>query len=150
MIMFGLSSATIWWVAAGIAVAAELATGTFYLLMMALGLACGAIAAHLGLSESTQIAFAAIVGGGATAAWHWRRSRRPRDLPARENRDVNLDVGEHVHVAEWAADGTARVSYRGSGWPARLARGAAAGPGEHEIVAVEGNWLVLAPRTDRN
>jgi membrane protein implicated in regulation of membrane protease activity len=148
--MFGLSSATIWWVAAGIAVAAELSTGTFYLLMMALGLACGAIAAHLGLSESTQIACAAIVGGGATAAWHWQRSRRPRELPARENRDVNLDVGERVHVTDWAADGTARVNYRGSGWPARLAPGAVAGPGEHDIVAVEGNWLVLAPRTDRN
>ena len=29
-----LSAATLWWVAAGVAVAAELATGTFYLLMM--------------------------------------------------------------------------------------------------------------------
>ena len=28
-----LSSASVWWVAAGVAVAAELATGTFYLLM---------------------------------------------------------------------------------------------------------------------
>ena len=90
------------------------------------------------------------VGGGATAAWHWYRSRRPRDLPARENRDVNLDVGQRVHVTEWAADGTARVTYRGTGWPARLAPGAVAGPGEHDIVAVEGNWLVLAPRTSPN
>ena len=43
-----LSSASLWWVAAGIAVAVELATGTFYLLMIALGLAAAAIAAHLG------------------------------------------------------------------------------------------------------
>jgi membrane protein implicated in regulation of membrane protease activity len=148
--MIGLSSATIWWVAAGIAVAAELATGTFYLLMMALGLACGAIAAHLGLSESAQVACAAIVGGGATAAWHWHRSRGPRKLAAREDRDVNLDVGERVHVSEWAADGTTRVTYRGSGWPARLAQGTVAQSGEHDIVAVEGNWLVLAPRTHRD
>jgi membrane protein implicated in regulation of membrane protease activity len=49
-------------------------------------------------------------------------------------------------VAEWATDGTTRVNYRGSGWPARLAKDAAATVGEHEIVAVEGNWLVLAPR----
>ena len=49
-------------------------------------------------------------------------------------------------MAEWAADGTTRVTYRGSGWPARLARGATAAAGEHDIVAVEGNWLVLAPR----
>ena len=147
--MMGLSAATIWWVAAGIAVAAELATGTFYLLMVALGLACGAVAAHLGLSESTQVAVAALVGAGATTAWHWHRSRRPGTVPVRENRDVNLDVGERVQVEDWAADGTARVTYRGSGWPARLAPGSVARAGEHDIVAVEGNWLVLAPRTDR-
>ena len=41
------SIATLWWVAAGIVVAAELATGTFYLLMIALGLAAGAVAGHL-------------------------------------------------------------------------------------------------------
>ncbi len=146
----GLSSATIWWVAAGIAVVAELETGTFYLLMMALGLASGAIAAHLGLSESAQVVCAAIVGGGATAIWHWQRSRLPKKLPAHEDRSVNLDIGERVHVVEWAVDRTARVTYRGSGWPARLAPGAVAGPGEHEIVAVEGNWLVLAPRAHRN
>ena len=50
-----LSAATFWWVAAGVAVAAELATGTFYLLMLALGLAAAAIAAHLGLGGSLQI-----------------------------------------------------------------------------------------------
>jgi membrane protein implicated in regulation of membrane protease activity len=144
--MMGFSTVTIWWVAAGIAVAAELATGTFYLLMMALGLAAGAIAAHLGLSESSQVVCAAVVGGGATALWHWRRSRQPKKPPAHEDRDVNLDIGERVHVTEWAPDGTARVNYRGSGWPARLARGAMAQSGEHDIVAVEGNWLVLAPR----
>jgi membrane protein implicated in regulation of membrane protease activity len=142
----GLSTATIWWVAAGIAVAAELATGTFYLLMMALGLAAGAISAHLGFSESAQVVCAAVVGGGATALWHWRRSRRTQSLPAPEDRNVNLDIGEHVQVTEWAADGTARVNYRGTGWPARLAHGAPPTAGEHEIVAVEGNWLVLAPR----
>ncbi len=144
--MLGLSAATIWWVAAGIAVAAEFATGTFYLLMMALGLVAGAIAAHLGLSETAQVACAAVVGGGATALWHWRRLRQPRKPPAREDRDVNLDIGERVQVAEWAADGTTRVTYRGSGWAARLATGATAQSGEHDIVAVEGNWLVLAPR----
>ena len=32
-----LSSPTLWWLLAGALVAAELATGTFYLLMLALG-----------------------------------------------------------------------------------------------------------------
>jgi membrane protein implicated in regulation of membrane protease activity len=135
----------IWWVAAGLAVAVELATGTFYLLMIALGLAAAAVAAHLGLPVTAQVVAAALVGGGATAGWHWKRSREPQSPPVEENRDVNLDIGAHVHVAEWATDGTTRVAYRGSGWPARLARGATANAGEHEVVAVEGNWLVLAP-----
>jgi membrane protein implicated in regulation of membrane protease activity len=140
-----LSAATIWWVLAGILVAVELGTGTFYLLMIAVGLAAGALAAHLGLSISAQVATAAIVGGGATALWHWRRYRNPRSEPASSNRDVNLDVGAHVLVQEWAADRTTRVTYRGSGWPARLAPGATPMIGQHEVVAVEGNWLVLSP-----
>ena len=140
-----LSTPTFWWVAAGVAVAAELATGTFYLLMIALGLAAAAVAGHLGLAGTGQIVTAALVGGGATAAWHWHRYRQPRSAPARENRDVNLDIGERVHVTEWASDRTARVPYRGSTWTARLAPGAAPAAGEHVVMAVEGNWLVLTP-----
>ena len=140
-----ISIATLWWVAAGIAVAAELATGTFYLLMIALGLAAGAVATHLGFGTSSQVIVAALIGGGATALWHWRRYNQPQSAPARENRDVNLDIGERVNVTAWAADRTARVQYRGSAWTARLAPGAAATAGEHLVSAVEGNWLVLSP-----
>jgi membrane protein implicated in regulation of membrane protease activity len=140
-----LSSATFWWVAAGVAVAAELATGTFYLLMIALGLAAAAVAAHLGLGSSSQIVTGALVAGVATALWHLRRMRHPQSAPAAENRDVNLDIGERVQVDAWNADGTARVQYRGSVWTARLQPGAAAAAGAHRVAAVEGNWLVLAP-----
>ncbi len=139
------SQATLWWVLAGVAVAAELATGTFYLLMLALGMAAGAVAAHLGLSGSLQIVVAALTGGGATALWHWKRMNNPRSAPSAENRDVNLDIGERVSVEAWATDRTARVSYRGSVWTARLQPGAPAQAGEHVVKAVEGNWLVLAP-----
>jgi membrane protein implicated in regulation of membrane protease activity len=139
------STPTFWWLAAGVVVAAELATGTFYLLMVALGLAAAALAAHLGLPLTGQIVAAALVGGGATALWHWRRYQQPTTAPARENRDVNLDIGERVHVAEWASDRTTRVPYRGSLWTARLAPGATSAAGEYVVSAVEGNWLVLTP-----
>ena len=142
-----LSNASVWWIAAGVAVAAELATGTFYLLMIALGLGAGAIAAHLGATQPIQLLVAAVVGGGATALWHWRRvSSAGPALPTAEDRDVNLDIGERVNVPAWKSDGTARVSYRGSTWAARLQPGAPAVAGEHVVAAVEGNWLVLAPR----
>ena len=141
-----VSAATGWWVAAGIAIAAELGTGTFYLLMIALGLAAAAIAAHLGMPLPAQMITGAVVGAGATAAWYWyRRQRGGSDNASHQNRDVNLDIGERVHVDAWAADGTAQVRYRGSGWTARLAPGAAASAGEHVVSAVEGNWLVLLP-----
>jgi membrane protein implicated in regulation of membrane protease activity len=143
------SASTMWWFAAGLAVAAELATGTFYLLMVALGFAAAAVAAHLGAAGSAQIATGALVASATTAAWHWKRAHQPRSAPARENRDVNLDIGERVHVSAWADDRTARVQYRGTQWTARLAPGATPAAGEHLVSAVEGNWLVLAPAPGR-
>lgn len=140
-----ITVSTLWWVIAGLAVAVELATGTFYLLMIALGCVAGAVAAHLGLAATAQVAVAAIFGGGATALWHWRRASQPRSAPAASNRDVNLDIGERIQVKNWQDDRTTRVSYRGSMWTARLAPGAHAVAGEFRVVAVENNWLVLAP-----
>ena len=141
-----LSAATFWWVAAGVAVAVELATGTFYLLMIALGLAGAAVVAMFGLGVTAQIVAAALIGGGATALWHRRRFNQPQSAPARENRDVNRDIGERVNVRAWNTEGTTQVQYRGSTWTARLAPGAAPASGEHLVSAVEGNWLVLTPR----
>ena len=140
-----IPGATFWWVAAGVAVAAELGTGTFYLLMIALGLAAAAVAAQIGVSVSAQLAIAALVGGGATVAWHLRRARERNDEPAAANRDVNLDIGSRVHVDTWSDERTARVRYRGTEWSARLASGVKARGGEHTVSAVEGNWLILTP-----
>ncbi len=137
------SASTAWWVTAGVLVAAELATGTFYLLMLALGAVAGALAAHAGLGLTAQIALAAVLGGGAMAGWHVRRSRRPPALPATANPDVNLDVGTTVQVPHWQPDGTARVPYRGSSWEARHVGGGAPQPGPHVIRAVEGTRLLL-------
>ena len=138
-----LSAASWWWIGAGVLVAAELATGTFYLLMIALGAVAGALAAHVGLGGTAQLAAAAIVGGGATALWHWRRARAPRSAPFQSNRDVNLDVGERVRVDAWGADRTARVNYRGAGWTVVYQGDGPPAPGEFAIAAVEGNRLVV-------
>ncbi|OYT89503.1 MAG: hypothetical protein CFE46_03580 [Burkholderiales bacterium PBB6] len=134
----------LWWALAGVLVVVELLTGTFYLLMLALGAAAAAVAAHLGLGGTQQVLAFAAVGGGAVAVWHWRRAQSPRSAPADSNRDVHLDIGERVTVEAWAPDGTARVNYRGSQWSARLAPGAAApAPGPHRVQALDANWLVL-------
>lgn len=139
------SASTGWWLAAGVLVAAELATSTFYLLMLALGAAAGALAAHAGLGLTAQTGMAAVLGGGAVALWHLRRSRQPAGLPAGTNPDVNLDVGGKVQVSAWQADGTARISYRGSAWDVRHTGPGQPAPGLHVIRAVEGNCLLLEP-----
>jgi membrane protein implicated in regulation of membrane protease activity len=139
------SQATSWWIVAGVLVAAELASGTFYLLMLALGAAAAAIAAHLGVSLNGQLLTAALIGGGAVAGWHMKRRAEPAAAPAGANRDVNLDIGETVHVAAWDADGAAQVSYRGANWAVRYAGNGAPQPGTHVIRAIDGNRLLVEP-----
>ena len=139
------NASTLWWLLAGALVAAELATGTFYLLMLALGCVAGAVAGHLGLGTVAQVVVAAVLGGGATVAWHLKRSREPKPAPAASNRDVNLDIGQAVQVPAWAADGTARVQYRGALWSVRLADNGPPAAGPHTIVALHGSELLVAP-----
>ena len=136
---------TLWWLAAGLLVAAELASGTFYLLMVALGCAAGALAAHAGLGATAQMLVAAVVGAGATTAWYLKRRQAPPPTSPESNPDVNLDIGQHLHVAHWAADGSARVHYRGASWAVRHAGCGAPQPGEHVIVALNGNELRVQP-----
>ena len=138
-------ASTLWWVLAGALVIAELLTGTFYLLMLALGSVAAAVAAHAGAPGSGQFVAAALVGGGATAAWHFKRASHPQSAPAASNPDVNLDIGQSVTVQVWGADGTASVQYRGATGQVRHAGAGAPAPGPHRIVAVHGNRLDVAP-----
>src|SRR4051812_21271852 len=134
---------TLWWLLAGAAVAVELLTGTFYLLMLAIGLAAGAIAAHSGASQPVQLGVAAVVGGGAVASWHLLRGRRPAELPARANPSVNPDVGESVRVEHWTPDHTATVRYRGANWTVVPFGGTHEGPGTYRVREVVGSRLVV-------
>ena len=139
-----LSLSTWWWIVAGALAAAELATGTFYLLMVAIGCAAGALAAHTQLGFFPQAVVAAAVGGGLVLAWHRKRLRDPRrGVAPAANPDINLDIGEQVHVDGWNADGTARVPYRGSAWNVRYVGDGPAVPGLHVIAEVRHNELAL-------
>jgi membrane protein implicated in regulation of membrane protease activity len=140
-----LDAPSLWWLAVGALVAAELATGTFYLLMLALGAAAGAMAAYAGVDSQAQITTASVVGGGAVVVWHFVRKLRPKAAPAERNRDVNIDIGRRLHVGAWDAEGTARVSYRGAQWAVRYAGDGAPAAGEYVIVALDGNELRVAP-----
>jgi len=135
-----------WFGLAALALIGEVASGTFYLLLVALGLAAAGAAAGLGAALAWQL-----VACGAVALLGLLALRRARVLKKREvdparNADVNLDIGREVQVEAWSDTGTARVWYRGAHWQAQLAAGAPAAPGPHVIVELRGSQLVLAPR----
>jgi len=138
-----MAESTIWWLLTGTAIAVELVTGTFYLLMLAIGMAAGALAAHAGASPTVQLLTAAFIGGGAVAAWHLQRGKRPAEPAAGSNRDVNMDVGEIVHVDAWNPDGTASVKYRGANWTVVAEGGAIHSTGAHRVREVVGSRLVV-------
>lgn len=131
-----------WWIATGLLVAGELATGTFYLLMVAIGFAAAALSAYVWADLEVQAIVAGIVGGGSVVAWHRLRPRPARETPE-ANPDINLDIGERVQVPAWEADGTARVTYRGASWNVRFVGDGTPAPGEHVIAQVRHNELAL-------
>ena len=143
-----MGAAMTWWLLAGLLVACEVATGTFYLLMLAVGAAVGALAAHADAGTNLQIVAAAAVAAGTTAAWHLVQ-RRGQRLPPEANPDVNPDIGAAVHVDAWQPDGTARVQYRGAAWSVRFAGNGTPVPGAHRVVAVHGSQLQVSPDVQR-
>ena len=136
-----MSDSTLWWLLAGGLVAVELATGTFYLLMLGAGAVAGALAAHLGLSVTGQIVAAAACGLLAVSGWHVWRQRHADASPATASPDVSLDVGEVIHVDQWLQDGSARVRYRGAMWSVDAQSDITPEPGNYRVVQLVGNRL---------
>lgn len=136
-----------WFVLAGLAVGVELFTGTFYLLMIAIGLAAGGVAALLGGSLEWQLLAAAVIGVAAVGLL--RRSRFGKLInKSKAGRDPNvvLDVGRSLRVEQWSElDGAprARVRYRGAEWDVELAPGNAAQRGRFIIQEVRGSRLIV-------
>jgi len=144
-----MAESSIWWVATGLLVVAELLIGTFYLLMLAIGAAAGALAAHAGFGPNAQMVIGAVVGGVAVVAAYLAKRRRPSDPPARAERSVNLDVGETVQIDGWNPDGTAQVRYRGAQWTAlHRPDHTPPRPGPHRVVELVGSRLLVEPISD--
>jgi membrane protein implicated in regulation of membrane protease activity len=132
-----------WLAAAGVLVVLELMSGTFYLLMIAIGLAFGALAAFAGASMPVQLIAAALVGVVATSLLHRSRLGRPAKGNAARDHNVNLDIGQRVTVPAWQ-DGRARVMYRGALWDVELGQGATPLAGDFRIVEVQGSRLIVS------
>lgn len=137
-----MSLITLWWVLVGVLVVLELLTGSFYLLMIALGAVAAAVVAHLGFSLSTQLVVMAVVASGAVAAWHFKRGKTP-NVPTQANASVNMDVGAEVTVEQWNNDRSASVKYRGASWTVLAVAGTECVPGLHRVREVSGNRLIV-------
>lgn len=133
-----------WWFIAAFAVlAAELVTGTFYMLVLAVALGAGGLAALAGLGLTVQIVVtAAVAFGGALVL---RRTRFGR-IDNAEKTNLRLDTGQGVRIDAWNDDGTARATYRGAQWDAELDPPDTARDQPLYIREIRGNRLILTAR----
>ena len=135
----------VWWfVLAFVLLVAELLTGTFYLLMIALALAGAGLASLAGASLTVQLLVAAVLGfSGALLLRRLRFGKLPNDQAEPLQ---NMDVGQSLKVDGWSGTRTARANYRGAQWDIELAPGEEPQPGEFVIQSIHANRLVVARR----
>ena len=137
-----------WSCAAGVLVILELLTGTFYLLMVAVGLGAGALAAAAGASVIVQFLSASIVGAIATVGLHRSRCGSPLNIAKMSRQNPDLDIGQSVQVDVWhhrdGSPATARSMYRGAMWDCELIDAAAPMPGVFYITAIRGSCLLVS------
>ena len=142
--MFNLEASTIWWILAGVLVAAELFTGTFYLLLLALAAGFGGLSVHAGFGIVTQISVAALTGVFSLLVWRTLKLRRLKQNDLQIATD-SFDIGQTVFVSDWCETGLTRVHYRGTEWSCALTDGAHPIAGPHRITQILNNQLILEP-----
>lgn len=137
----------VWWFVLGFALLiAELMTGTFYLMVIAIAFACAGLADLLGAPFVMQLVVAAIIGFGGSI---WLRNSRFGKPATGADPTQQMDVGQRLRIEQWAENGTARASYRGAMWDVELAPGEVVGTGDFEIREVRANRLIVARATSR-
>ena len=133
---------TLWLVLAGILLIAEMATGTFYLLMISAGALLGALVASAGYPLESQILAAAILTFVACIGLQKSRFGNSAKKNSLQVQSDKLDIGNTLHVAFWDTAAHSKVQYRGTLWDAKSIDVLPA-VGLHVVVDVQGNLLVL-------
>ncbi|KVK89099.1 NfeD family protein [Burkholderia sp. MSMB1498] len=134
-----------WWIGVGVFVIAELLTGTFYLLMIALGFLAGGLVHLAGAPVAWQFAAAALVAIVAVIVLRRSGLGRKQKRDASANPDINIDIGATITVRHWH-DHRARAQYRGAQWDVELAAGEREDAHLYEVRAVRGNCLIVAAK----
>jgi membrane protein implicated in regulation of membrane protease activity len=141
-----MDSYIIWFVVAFGLLVAELLTGTFYLLVIALALGAAGVAAWLGAPVALQFVLAAAIGLGGSM---WLRTTRfgKRLHEKGDDRVQHMDIGQSLRVEQWTPARTARANYRGAVWDVELAPGEQPQAGEFVIREIHANRLIVTART---
>ncbi|MDY7572814.1 NfeD family protein [Actimicrobium sp. CCI2.3] len=143
-----------WMAVAGVLVTLEIFSGTFYLLMIAVGAAAGAIAAYAGLDTPVQFLVAGVVGVGATIALNRSKLGKGSRVVAARDPNINLDVGQMITIDQWqhpvGGRSTARARYRGALWDVEYIGAGVAQAGVHEIREIRGSCLLVAMPSEKN
>lgn len=134
-----------WFVFALAALAAELFSGTFYLLILAAGLAAGGLVALLTDQQGLQATVAGLI---TLAGWGLLFRNRRRLARIKPHRMDSLDLGAAVTVREWQDASQARVHYRGADWQARLDGERGPEGCRYVIVGQDGNTLIISQQKD--
>ncbi len=133
-----------WWLLAlGLGIA-EILTGTFYLIVLALACVVGGLAALAGLPSTWQLLLTAVC---AFAGWGLLLRYRSREGGTGQG-EMRLDVGQQLRIDEWQEPRRTQVRYRGALWRVELAPDAevvSAAPGDFTITRVEGSCLIVSP-----
>ena len=130
-----------WFLLALILLGLEMVTGTFYLLVVAISMAVGGLAALLGMSVAWQLVLCAVTVVAGTIILRRWKSTHTSKTP-----DVSLDIGQPVRVIKWHDNGSARVFYRGAEWDAKPESADTPHDETLYIKAVQGSGLVLTNR----
>lgn len=133
-----------WFIAALALLALELATGTFYILVLSLAAAVGGATALLGGGFTLQLVLTGISGVLGTLIL--RKSRAGK--PAKET-DNNLDIGQAVQRVQWQKDGKGRAYYRGAEWDAEAENAEVTGE-TYYIKSLRGSTLILTQQKPEN
>jgi len=137
----------IWFVLTGAALIAEIFSGTFYLLMLAIGLSAGGLAALAGLSNAVQLVIAAIIGIGATVALRRNKLGKQEKRDTSRDPNVNLDIGHAIEMQDWHTHSdrthTAREMYRGAMWDVQLEHSSQPDAGIFTIIEIRGSTLIV-------
>lgn len=138
-------SSYVWWfvLAFGLAIA-ELMTGTFYLLVIALALGVAGLAALFGAGFALQLVVATAIGFGGSMLLRNSRFGRRASASGANDPVQNMDVGQTVRIDQWSGSRTARATYRGAQWDVELAAGETPAPGDYVIREIQSNRLVVA------